>query len=69
MVLGLLVNLGRTSNDTSVTGAFFFLIVFLGCTINAACDRNSCKLFGKKKVVDVFPKKSLRFFSLRYRFL
>lgn len=76
MVLGLLVNLGRTSNETSVSGAFFFFfIVFLGGTINAACDRNLCKLFTikkikeKKKVVDVFPKKSLSFFSLRYRFL
>lgn len=48
---------------------FFFFIVFLGGTINAACDRNLCKLFTikknqgkKKKVVDVFPKKSLSFF-------
>lgn len=28
MVLGLLVNLGRTSNETSVSGAFLLKIVF-----------------------------------------
>lgn len=78
MVLGLLVNLGRTSNETSVSGAFFFFffIVFLGGTINAACDRNLCKLFTikknqgkKKKGSGCFSQEKFKLFSLRYRFL
>lgn len=39
----------------------FFLIVFLGGTINAACDRNLCKLFTKKNGSDV-PMKFQPFF-------
>lgn len=46
----------------------FYFIVFLGGTINAACDRNLCKLFtikknqGKKKGSGCFSQEKFKLF-------